>query len=112
MDFEKAYDKVNSAFLFASLERRGFNDTWCDWIKGVVTGGLVCIKLNNIIGPYFVSHKGVRQGDPLSPIFFNFVANCLSRMIRQAQESGLLIGLASNLTPYGVANLQYADYLS
>ena len=56
-----------------------------------------------------MSHKGVRQGDPLSPILFNFVADYLTRMVRQAQRSGQITGLASNLVPHGVAILQYAD---
>ena len=61
------------------------------------------------MAPYFMSHKGVRQGDPLSPILFNFVADYLTRMVRQAQRSGQITGLASNLVPHGVAILQYAD---
>jgi len=67
------------------------------------------VKLNNIEGPYFVSHKGVRQGDPLSPILFNFVADYLARMVRQAQSNNILCGLADNLITNGVAILQYAD---
>ena len=67
------------------------------------------MKLNNLFGPYFVSHKGVRQGDPLSPILFNFVDDCLTRMINRAQHNGLMTGLASNLIDGGVAVLQYAD---
>jgi hypothetical protein len=42
------------------------------------------IKLNNNVGPYIKSYKGVRQGDPLSPILFNLVADCLTRMIHTA----------------------------
>lgn len=67
------------------------------------------MKLNDKEGPYFVSHKGVRQGDPLSPILFNFVVDCLSRMIRMAQNNGLLVGLADKLISKGVIILQYAD---
>ena len=67
------------------------------------------MKINNQMGPYFVSHKGVRQGDPLSPILFNFVADYLTRMIRQAQRNGLITGLADNLIQNGVVVLQYAD---
>ena len=67
------------------------------------------MKINNTLGPYFVSHKGVRQGDPLSPILFNFVADCLSRMVRKAQRGGLVCGLADNIIDKGVAILQYAD---
>ena len=64
------------------------------------------MKINNTLGPYFVSHKGVRQGDPLSPILFNFVADCLSRMVRKAQRGALVCGLADNIIDKGVAVLQ------
>jgi hypothetical protein len=75
LDFEKAYDKVKWSFLFRSLEARGFCPKWCNWIKNVVSGGTVSLKLNNFTGSYIKSFKGVRQGDLLSPILFNFVAN-------------------------------------
>jgi len=72
-------------------------------------GGTVWVKINNTCGPYFVSHKGVRQRDPLSPILFNLVADCLARMVRKAQHNGLIYGLAENLIDKGLAILQYAD---
>ena len=75
----------------------------------MVTGGTVSVKMNNKIGPYIKSYKGVRQGDPLSPILFNFVADCLTRMVHQAQENGLITGLISHIIPKEVAVLQYAD---
>ena len=71
--------------------------------------GTVCVKINSTLGPYFVSRKGVRQEDPLSPILFNFVADCLSRMVRKAQRNNLICGLADNLIENGVVILQYAD---
>ena len=67
------------------------------------------VKLNDVTGPYFVSSKGVRQGDPLSPILFNFVADCMARMVRKAQNESLIMGLASNIILKGVVLLQYAD---
>ena len=45
LDFEKAYDKVCWNFLFKNLEMRGFCDTWCKWIKQVVTRGRCVLKL-------------------------------------------------------------------
>jgi hypothetical protein len=65
--------------------------------------------MNDQLGSYFVSHKGVRQGDPLSPLLFNFVADYLTKMVKKAQSNGLIKGLADNLVPNGVAILQYAD---
>ena len=86
LDFEKAYDKVNWDFLFNALRLWGFSEKWCSWIRSVVTNGTMSVKLNDKMGPYFVSHKGVRQGDPLSPILFNFVADCMARMVRKAKK--------------------------
>ena len=65
--------------------------------------------MNDLIGPYIKSYKGVRQGDPLSPILFNFVADGLSRMILKAQSNDLFCGLIDHIVDKGVAVLQYAD---
>ena len=59
LDFEKAYNKVNWNFLFDCLKLWGFSEVWISWIRAVVTGGTICVKMNNEEGPYFVSHKGV-----------------------------------------------------
>ena len=53
LDFEKAYDKVCWDFLFDCLKIRGFSTTWCNWIKQVVSGGTVSVKLNDVNGPLF-----------------------------------------------------------
>jgi hypothetical protein len=60
LDFEKAYDKVDWGFLLQCLQIRGFHPTWCGWIKCVLENGIVAVKLDNSIGPYFLSFKGVR----------------------------------------------------
>jgi hypothetical protein len=67
------------------------------------------VKLNNLIGPDIKSFKGVRQGDPLSPILFNFVADGLSRMILKAQANGLFTRLFDHIIDNGVAVLQNTD---
>jgi hypothetical protein len=81
LDFEKAYDKVHWNFLEEVLARRKFYSTWIGWIKQVVQSGRVCININEVNGSYFRTYKGLRQGDPLSPILFNQVVEALGSLL-------------------------------
>jgi hypothetical protein len=109
IDFEKAYDKVNWAFLYQMMQLKGFGDTFCDWVMKVVKGGRVAIRVNNEIGPYFPTFAGVRQGDPLSPLLFDVVGDGLALLMKKGQEEGLVKGLVPHLIDGGISILQYAD---
>jgi hypothetical protein len=67
--------------------------------------GIVAVKLNNTMGHYFLSHKGVRQGNPLSLLLFNLAADVLIRMVASAQQTLLVTGMAENLVDKGIAIL-------
>jgi hypothetical protein len=43
------------------------------------------VRVNDNTGGYFKSRKGVRQGDPLSPLLFNLAADCLAEMVQSAK---------------------------
>jgi hypothetical protein len=109
LDFEKAYDKVNWSFLQQSLRMKGFSSQWCNWIDRIVKGGSVGIKVNDDIGQYFQTKKGLRQGDPLSPILFNIVADMLAILIERAKNNGKFCGVVPHLVHGGLSILQYAD---
>jgi hypothetical protein len=59
LDFKKAYDKVCWGFLMKCLRMRGFDELWCSWIEKILQDGVVSMKLNNCMGPYFQSFKGI-----------------------------------------------------
>jgi hypothetical protein len=109
LDFEKAYDKVSWAFLEEVLQRKNFSPKWISWINSAVKGGRVCIDINGERGEYFRSFKGLRQGDPLSPLLFNLVADALSAMLTRANHTGWIQGLVPHLVDGGLTHLQYAD---
>jgi hypothetical protein len=67
LDFEKAYDRVNWAFLREVLLRKGFEPGWVHRALGLVSGGQTAITINGEVGNFFRNGRGVRQGDPLSP---------------------------------------------
>jgi hypothetical protein len=75
IDFEKAYDKVSWSFLQQSLSMKGFPHLWCNWVGRFVQGGSVGIRVNDDIGHYFQTLKGLRKGDRLSPMLFYIVAD-------------------------------------
>jgi hypothetical protein len=74
----------------------------------VVSSGTLSVKVNDNMGSYFKSRKGVRQGDPLSLLLFNLAADCLDKMIQTTQSNGLIKGLIIDYIENGVAILQYA----
>jgi hypothetical protein len=51
----------------------------------------------------------VRQGDPLSPILFDFVVGALAAMLSKANDAGHIQGVVPHLIPRGITHLQYAD---
>jgi hypothetical protein len=61
----------------------------------------VGIRVNDDIGHYFQTLKGLRQGDPLSPILFNIVADILATMIARAKDDGHVEGLIPHLVEGG-----------
>jgi retron-type reverse transcriptase len=71
--------------------------------------GSVAVKVNDNIGHYFQTSKGVRQGDHLSPILFNIVVDMLAILISRAKEADHIRGVVPHLVDEGLSVLQYAD---
>ncbi|WVZ67109.1 hypothetical protein U9M48_016236 [Paspalum notatum var. saurae] len=109
LDFEKAYDKVKWSFLQQTLRMKGFSSKWCNWIHQMVTNGCVEVKVNDNVREFFHTKKGLRQGDPMSPILFNLIADMLAILIARAKVNGQFGGLVPHLVDEGLSILQYAD---
>jgi hypothetical protein len=69
----------------------------------------VGVRINECESHYFLTEKGLRQGDPLSPLLFNFVGDVFTRMLVKAAQQNLISGLLRDFRPGGVFILQYAD---
>ena len=95
LDFEKAYDKVKWPFLQQVLRMKGFNQTWGSWVEQYVSKGSVSVKVNDDLGRYFQSKKGLRQRDPLSPILFNIVVVMLAILIERAKRDWQIKGVVA-----------------
>ena len=88
---------------------KGFDQAWRHQVDSFTRKGGVGIKVNDDIGHYFQTHKGLRQGDLMSPILFNIVVDMLAILIGRAKEAGQVGGLIPHLVDGGVSILQYAS---
>jgi hypothetical protein len=49
LDFEKAYDKISWEFLFEMLRQRGLRESWCKWMREVVSSGTLSVKVKGTL---------------------------------------------------------------
>jgi exonuclease III len=110
LDLEKAYDHVNWGFLIYMLRRCGFNRRWRQWIYMCISTARFSILVNGTPCGFFPSSRGLRQGDPLSPLLFIIVMEALSRLLARARDgcyiSGFDVGRVNHIS---ISHLLFAD---
>ncbi|KAK2659273.1 hypothetical protein Ddye_005806 [Dipteronia dyeriana] len=140
LDFEKAYDSVDHAFLDDMMRGMGFEEKWRQWIKNGISTPMMSVLVNGSSTSQFRVERGLRQGDPLSPFLFNIVTEGLSCLIckkahfpitylglplrarpsskafwgpvLKRMESRWLIGIGSFSTKAGVTSISADDTIS
>nr|GEX12039.1 RNA-directed DNA polymerase, eukaryota [Tanacetum cinerariifolium] len=107
-DFEKAFDSVRWDFLDDLLIKFGFEEKWRKWINSCLHSSRGSIIINGSPTDEFQFHKGLKQGDPLSPLLFILVMESLHLSFCRVEEAGLFNGiqLKSSIT---ISHLFYAD---
>ena len=90
LDIEKAYDHVNWNFLLYMLRRCGFSEKWRQWVYTCISTARFSILVNGSAHGFFSSSRGLRQGDPLSPLLFLLIMEALSRMLKRAVDMGYI----------------------
>jgi hypothetical protein len=108
-DFEKAFDMIEHQSMLQIMKHKGFNDIWLHWMANIFTSGTSSVLLHGVPGKTFHCRRGVRQGDPLSPLLFVLAADLLQSLMNKAKDLDLLklpIPLQTNLD---FPIIQYAD---
>lgn len=92
VDFVKAYDKVKWPLVMQMLKIKGFPYKWIGWIMHTIRRVMQALKLMAIQKLSFPPIK-VRQGDSLSPLFFDLASDALSMLMDRARRNGLIKGV-------------------
>ena len=112
LDIEKAYDNVNWEALFYLLDRMGFGLKLRGWITACVTIVRFSVLVNGSPEGFFGSSRGLRQGDPLSPLLFLLIMEVLSRILKKTKENNLIRGFQVgivNSVGVQISHLLFAD---
>ncbi|GJX27561.1 RNA-directed DNA polymerase, eukaryota [Tanacetum coccineum] len=97
------------SFLLEVMEKMGFGNKWCAWIRGCLESSMASVLVNGSPTDEFQVHRGLRQGDPLSPFLFILVMEGLHMVIENAMSAGRLLGIQVGIDNIAVSHLFYAD---
>lgn len=81
LDINKAFDTLDWGFLLCVLHSFGFGSTFVAWIHSILQSAYVSILVNGSSCGFLTCSRGVRQGDPLSPLLYCLAEEVLSRGI-------------------------------
>ncbi|XP_024013223.1 uncharacterized protein LOC112087547 [Eutrema salsugineum] len=88
IDISKAFNSVRWEFITLTLEAMGFPSLFICWIYHCISTANFSLVLNGVLGGFFNSLRGLRQGSFLSTYLFVIAINVLSHMLDKAARQG------------------------
>lgn len=86
LDYEKAFDKIERAFLWQKLINCKVKGKILNVIKNLYANAKSSVKVGNEVSDLFQSSTGVRQGENLSPLLFALFLNDLKTTLNNCME--------------------------
>jgi hypothetical protein len=90
IDFEKAFDTLDHEAIIKIMRAKGYPELFLKWVRVILSSGSSSILLNGVPGKSFMCKRGVRQGDPLSPLLFVQGSDLLESLVNIAFQNGTL----------------------
>jgi hypothetical protein len=104
IDIAKAFDTVSWSFLIEVMAHMGFGRRWRNWVSIILSTASTKILLNGHPGRRICHARGLRQGDPLSPMLFVIAMEVLNHTLHWVEQQLLLtplcVDVASRVSLY------------
>ena len=108
-DIRKAFDTLDWKFLLSVLSKFGFHQTFVNWVSVILHSAKLSFLVNCSAMGYLSCKRGVRQGDPLSPLPFCIAEEVLSRGLIALVEKGAITPMAGCRGSSTPTHVMYAD---
>lgn len=99
-DFRKAYDTIDREFLYAVLDTLGAGAGFLGWVKLLLTDTRASAMVNGCLSNPEQFRAGVRQGCPLAPLLYLFVALALLHLLKAKGVGIQAAGLHLSVSQY------------
>ena len=89
LDIVKAFDTVDREFLYSAMECMGASPGMVAWARLLLQDTAASAHVNGVESPALLFEAGVRQGCPLSPLLYLFVAQALASWLGHQPALGV-----------------------
>jgi hypothetical protein len=100
---------VEHGVILQMLQAKGFSAKWISWIRSILSSDTSQVLLNGVPGKPIKCRRGVRQGDPLSPLIVGLADDLLQSIVNKAYNMNLLNHPLSKVFGQDYPIIQYAD---